>query len=197
MIAFRTQIDKSGLEKFQKEVHDQLANTKSGKVHDCMIKWEARYIGAMRKRFVDNSRGGGDWPKLASSTIFKRMRERNDGNPAILRDTGILLNVLTPLVAVPGKFFEFLSMGIRTGFGGSAIHALQKALKTKKSKRKAGRTITNMTIADIAKFHQEGGGNLPQREILIEPDNVLVDLMAGDLQTALQGTIKDCEIYKR
>lgn len=196
MIKFNVKI-KSGLGKLKNEVTTQLNSGKPGHLKSFLMKTEVRYIGAMRKRFADNSKGGGDWPKLANSTIFARMRKYNDGNPAILRDTGILMNVLTPLQAVPGKFFEFIAFGFRTGFGGSAVHALHKALRNKRSRKQVrSRTVANTTIAEIAAFHQEGGKNLPQRKILVGPDGVLMSAIQGDLDTAIKRVIKDYEVLR-
>jgi hypothetical protein len=214
MINFKINIDSRGLSQLQQQISAQL-NGQEGPLHNALMQCEARYVGAMRKRFVQNSRGGGDWPPLAESTLLARAgrpvgrvnlaNEMGDltatqfstrskvakrkarlarkkiragtGKASILWDTGELINVLSAgNSGVPGKYFEFVNNGIRTGFGGPATHA-----------------GSNATIADIAAFHQEGGGNLPKREILVEPGADVIASMSNDFQRGIEKLIKDAQ----
>ena len=47
-------------------------NPKSPQMRPVMNQWRKRYLGYIRRRFVANSRGGGDWPRLKSSTVLSR-----------------------------------------------------------------------------------------------------------------------------
>jgi hypothetical protein len=119
--------------------------------------WGIRYLSWIHRLFITNSTGGGEWEDLADSTIVAR-RNKNKKTIKILIDTGMLLRALS--IGNPGNRFEFIRYGVRVGFGGPARHPDGKA-----------------TILDIAKFHQTGGGNLPARPILHEPDKDFIDFM--------------------
>jgi len=149
---------------------------------DMFRQWGVRYLAFTRRRFNRLSRsGGGGWPPLAASTIRSRRgptrRKARKGsatkttargsakNVSILRDTGTLFNALT--IGMPGNLYRRFSGGIDVGFGGPSRH-------------KKG----NATIRDIAEFHQKGAGNLPRREILVQPDGATVRGMLSDMRRA-------------
>ena len=94
---------------------------------------------------------------------------------AILRDTNTLFNTLSPSIEMPGQVRRHIPFGIEIGFGGGAAHPKGDA-----------------TIADIARFHQEGNasGNLPAREILVMPDVNVLNRMTLHMLTALRKLIK-------
>lgn len=118
-------------------------------------------IGAIYRSFVQErysrlSRGGGEWPDLAAST--KKAR-RKATTFSILIDTGLLFAAINPVLGV-GGIEETRGSAVRLGFGGPG-------------KYPSG----NATIADIASFHQAGGGRLPKREIIVTPDTATLELM--------------------
>ena len=91
------------------------------------------------------------------------------GSFSILRDTGLLFNVLSPVFdAAPGQLQEDIPFGIRVGFGGPGRYPDGTA-----------------TIADVASFHQEGNENLPQRKIVVPPDEPTQQRMAEIMQTKI------------
>jgi len=156
-----------------------------GAVDTMLRNWGRRYLGFTRRRFVRYSRGGGDWPPLSPATIAqrrgpKRRRKKRKthgtatttrgsaGVVAILRDTGTLFNALT--IGAPGNLFERVGKGINVGFGGPARHP------------KGGEAI-----ASIATKHQFGdpAQHLPQREILVEPDQATIDGFVEDAKRAV------------
>jgi hypothetical protein len=95
---------------------------------------------------------------------------------SILRDTGVLFAALNPtFIDAPGQFQMDVDGGVMVGIGGPGAHPDGKA-----------------TIADIAGFHQAGGGHLPQRTIIVQPDpgSQVVAAMRGDLQRALSKLAK-------
>lgn len=208
----------------------------SGPLRDATHQWSARYQAAMRERFATFSRGGGDWPPLAESTIrgrrsgtrtrfrkglkslrsaaerLRKARAAGRGRHSfkthdriakatanyarankrfrvaqrkwkgtlttgkgisILWDTGVLFGALSAEPTGTGGWIEReLPQGIEVGFGGPTQHGDGKA-----------------TIADIALFHQEGGPNLPQRKIIVEPPERVVKAMVKDLSRAIQRVI--------
>jgi len=175
----RTNIDP--LKALARELHDA---PRSGPVDAMFKQWGTRYLAFTRRRFVAFSGGGGDWPDLAPSTkkarrgptSRKKVRRRKGAATttrgsgrkfAILRDTGTLLAALD--VGAPGNRFDRLPDGIEVGFGGPSRHPKGKA-----------------TIADIARFHNQGAGKLPQRKIIVPPDSPTVEGMRQDGVRAVQ-----------
>jgi hypothetical protein len=71
--------------------------------------------------------------------------------------------------APPGSVNELIDGGVRVGFGGSASHPEGFA-----------------TIAQIASYHQVGGGRLPKREIIVQPTSALLEAFVSDLERALK-----------
>ena len=189
-------VNLKGLERFRTQIEDQL-NGAQGPIHDALQLWGVRYRSFAQQRFDIYSKGGGDWQPLAASTIKRRrkgtvsnvkaLRELftvkvekdpsaiSGGNqPSILRDTGLLFAALAPIfMGAPGAIEEFIKWGIRVGYGGPQKHSL-------------GNTKTPATIADIAKFHNDGHPpHLPQRIIIADPPLALTDEMARDMDKAL------------
>lgn len=133
--------------------------------HRILRAWEAIYKGFIYRRFDRYSKGGGDWAPLAASTLRRRRRGRGTGSPAILRDTGMLFAALNPnVVGDPAKVMELITTGthweINVGYGGPQ------------------RYPDGASVSDIASFHQTGGPHLPQRKIIVPPDQETLDRMA-------------------
>lgn len=137
--------------------------------------WEARYRGFTYKRFVTFSRGGGDWAPLSPRTIAARRKGRGTGTIAILRDTSQMLNAMLPSMQnAPGALSEHGPFLLVIGYGGPAKHA-------------GGGSAT---IADIASFHNDGAGHLPQRKIIVPPSSDVMKAMAGDCERVLKDQSK-------
>ncbi len=195
-----TKINVNGLEKMSREVRLGLRSSTPGPMLDMRKQWAFRYRGAMRERFDRFSKGGGDWEGLKASTIarrrhggkgrFKRGRkalakakEGGGGQVSILRDTGQLFTVLSAVFArLPGQLERAIPFGILVGFGGSA-----------RKKTRGGKT-GKATIAEIASYHQEGEGNLPQRKILVEPSQTVQNAMASDAERAMKKIINRSQV---
>ena len=170
----------------------------TGPVNDMFDQWAERYLGFVRRRFVAYSKGGGNWKPLAPSTIARRRvgrrrkpREKIGGapgksrkresrrrkvksgkKPAILRDTSTLLRALS--LGSPGNLKQRIANGIRVGFGGPSKHS------------EGGKA----TIADIARFHDGGLGNNPQRLILAVPDEPTRSGMKRDVERAVKKLLR-------
>ena len=146
----------------------------AGPIGAAFREWGARFRGLLKERFVEFSRGGGDWPDLKESTKRRRAKARKGHEGArsfaILIDTATLIHAVDPQFKnPPGRVDENIPFGIRVGYGGPDRYPKGKA-----------------TIADIASFHQEGGGHLPCRKIIVGPSRGVVDAMAGDMTRALK-----------
>ncbi|HNX27525.1 MAG TPA: hypothetical protein PKK48_08985 [Phycisphaerae bacterium] len=176
-----------GLDKLCKGLNDSVP------LKDMFKQWGSRYLGFSKRRFKEYSRGGGDWPPLKRSTKLARTNAKRK-KPAhgrrkrrtpeqiaaalsrkfsILNDTSTLLNALT--IGFPGNLFEYISDGIRVGFGGPARHLDAK------------HPVKGVppTIRDLAIFHDQGKGRLPQRQILVEPDDSTIRGMQSDVNRCI------------
>lgn len=155
-----------GLRKFARG----LSNGKSQAIVKTLKQWKVRYLSFAQRRFDIFSKGGGDWPPLAPSTIARR-KGKGIG-VAILRDTGTLFRALTPLANMPGSFEEIKPevFTITVGYGGSDPHPSSKK---------------GTSIANIAMFHNFGMGHNPTRLIIAQPDENTKTLMTQDAERNL------------
>lgn len=129
-------------------------------------QWAFVYRVFVHRRFTRYSRGGGDWPPLKKSTVAGRKVGKRAGQigrrVSILWDTGKLIDAVDPKMSrPPGSLERIFSEGVEVGFGGPARHPKGRA-----------------TIADIARFHDAGEGNLPERKIIADPDHKTMRKMA-------------------
>lgn len=174
----QVKIDTSQMKDFARELARETSSLGGGNGHISQGLHTAAmdYTGAMRERFVEQSRGGGEWPPLAPSTIAGRRKGADSqgqsdadtsaaifqaqGVPAseasILIDTATLLGSITPGTAS----VERISAGVRVG-----------------------------SNVEYAKYHQTGGGNLPQREIIVEPDAATMRRMQRSLERGYQKSV--------
>lgn len=164
------------------------------------------------KQSVFNARFGGRGPdsigarsSLARDTARGGLIIGAGRTVSILKDTGVLRAALK--IGAPGSTFEFIPGGFEYGVAGKQPHGKNKggsggaalaatvAVMTRAGKaigrggsipvpkkKGAGRTPT---IGEIAGFHQTGGPKLPKREVIVVPDQIVVDAMAGDAITAV------------
>jgi hypothetical protein len=134
----------------------------------------AIYRSFVQLRFDKFSRGQGNWKKLAPATIAARRGPK--GVVSILRDKGLLFAALQPtFTGTPGALEQRTTTGIRVGYGGPHRHG----------------TGGGVSIADIASFHNEGSGHLPQRKIIVEPDETTLKLMQKRVDITLQRAMNE------
>lgn len=129
--------------------------------------WSKIFGAFIRTRFVRASRGDGTWPPLSPGTIRRRRKGKGSGSPSILRDTGLLFSHVVPTfqgLAVQDHAPKFEAT---ISFGGDATYP------------------DGYTTSEIASFHQTGGGNLPQRKIIVPPDVKTKDQMAKVAKTII------------
>jgi len=123
--------------------------------------WGITYMAFIRRRFQNFSRGSGDWPPLAESTIAAK------GSEILLIDLGVLRRALSP--GAPGSTFNLLPGAVQVGVGEPVKHPSGAA-----------------TIADIMLFHQTGDG-VPARPILVVPDQGTAAQMMKSAARAIAG----------
>ena len=125
-------------------------------------QWRVRYLAFIQRRYDRMSRGG--WPPLAEST---KRRRRGDGDQAaILKDTGTLFNSLDISRA---DNFRRIAGGVRVGF--------------LSGQRGAGDAPT---ISELGAIHHFGRGHIPQRTIIVQPDQQVIAGMMADTRRATQ-----------
>jgi len=147
-------------------------NTNSEISRKVTKQWQARYRGFALKRFDTFSKGGGNWAKLAASTIKRRRKQSS----TILRDKNLLYNSLNPSFQnAPGSFTEFGVWQVITGYGGPGKYAGKG---------------TSATISDIAEFHNAGMG-VPERKIIVAPDATTTAGMERDANNAINKFLSD------
>ena len=165
----------------------------AGPVRSMLRQCGKRYLSAMKRRALKNSRGGGEWPALKPSTVRTRRKggkkrggvnvvkvKDTGGNVAILNNTGVLIGALQK--GNPHNLFKDIRRGVRVGFG--------------PTKHPDDKTVT---IAQIARWHHDGAGNLPARKLLHDPksDPSLMRGMSSDAERALNRMFKQRAIRGR
>lgn len=95
---------------------------------------------------------------------------------AVLRDTGILLAALTPDLVQKGALEDrrARSLEVRVGYGGDAPHP-----------------GADMAIAELARIHDQGLGNVPARPIIVRPDDQSIRMMTREAAEAVKAMKRD------
>ncbi len=170
MIQGEVSIRLTGLTRFRKAI----TSGNSDLALRVLKVWARIYQGYVLTRFNTFSRGGGDWAPLSPATLAKRRKGSGKNPAAILADNGDLRTALLPGIN-PGWQQTTGPWRLTLGFGGPAAHS------------GGGQA----TIADIANFHHAGSGNLPQRQIIVQPPGDVLAQMGSAAATILGGQAKD------
>lgn len=110
------------------------------------------YRAFLRERFVKFSRGGGNWKKLAASTL-KARRNKNKGSVAILRDTDAMFASFQPsIVKTFGIVKKKAKLGFNVTFGSPIPHH------------------SGVSTITLMKWHHSGAGRLPARKLVVDMD---------------------------
>lgn len=139
-------------------------------IQEALEKTAGPYYAFLRTRFEEFSAGGGDWAPLAESTLERRRHGSGSGDDQILRDTGGLMRSINNLGQYGGK--QEIS-GTTLVFSFAPVqHGPDSAGRPSKG-----------TYAAIAAAHQEGNPdrNLPQRKIIVPPDEETKEQMKAQL----------------
>ena len=181
-------VDFRGLERFSAEIKRGLASPAKGNpIRNALDQWGVRYLAFTKRRFVKFSRGSGDWPALKEATVKRRKRpkgktarsktRRTGGRVAILWNTKTLLGGLD--IGNAGNLFKHLLHAVRVGFSGTKRHPGGRA-----------------SVADIAAFHNLGEGDVPQRAILVKPDQPTINGMQRDMARAFGRLLRKHDMGK-
>jgi len=180
-------VDLKGLQAYEQAVRRGMQKG-PGHMAVAFKRWGVRYRSFSQNRFntLSKSGGGGIWPPLAEVTKRRRRKQRKGYRGkrrwGLLRDTSLLFYALqAKFTGAGGQWEQAIPGGIEVGYGGDAVH------------KDAGGKGGKATIADIAMFHQTGAGNLPVREIIVDPDPPTITGMIKDLTLALKRIERDTD----
>jgi hypothetical protein len=164
----------------------------SGKLSKALSAAGVRYSGYIRRRFVEQSKGGGDWPDLAPSTQLARARKTKAGKARFKKRRAKLSDAL-PLVSsneltlatLAGMHFDILRDT------GALLNSLTPGgpLATEEPMLFGG--IAVGTADRVARFHQFGGPRLPARPIIVPPDEQTRNAMGMIMAKALGSDLTD------
>lgn len=161
-------------------------------------QWTARYAGFIRRRYVQNAAGGGDWAPLAVSTIKGRARGKGKGNAHTRRGGRGGRNTQRSflardtrrggmLVASPGSYQILRDTN-------TLLASVDIGATANKLTRAAGRVTYTIAatreLGVIARAHQDGGKHLPQRKILVPPDAAVLSAMRSIAVRAVTTALK-------
>lgn len=177
-------------------------------------QWAARYEAFARRRFVRNSRGGGEWPPLSPATIARRRtggkyrKYKPPGTTKTPRRGQAVREIRRRLATASNptraaslvRDLKYLSSGqgvailrdTSTLFNALTIGTYGNLLRDIPGGVRYGFQDTphgeagGLTIAKIAGFHQTGAGHNPMRRILVQPDRQTVTGMMNDVGTAVR-----------
>lgn len=163
MIRARAHFDFGPWNQFKRRVTADLTGSGNGPVAKAIRqRWVTRYLDFLRREYRKNSSGGGEWPELSAATLEKD-RKTGRKRRGIMRVSDTIYNAL--LEGHPGNVVTQLRNGVRTGIGGPGQHP-----------------DSRLSIADLAKVHNDGKGRVPQRRIVVPPDAPTLEGMRRDVQ---------------
>jgi hypothetical protein len=223
MTTIRVQIKTNGgMAEIRRAMDSLRSETPAPEIQAWQTQTLSRVETYIRRRFNLFSRGGGNWPPLALSTIRARrgaptkqqseLRSRGKdrrgrdialtvardtrrgggivdaGRQAqILADTGVLRNALT--LNQTGNVSARIKGGVRYAIGGGAMHGGKAPRPSTRKRSVPAGAITTTTIGQLAQWHDEGAGRLPQRKILVPPDTATTARITNDLNRNLRKMI--------
>lgn len=170
MAKITIKLDIRPLEKFRRQFDKQMNSRNFSSTLGSM--WDligVLYLSFTRRRFVNFSKGGGNWAPLKSK------RKRGSTKKArILIDTGIMFGALS--IGASGNLHKKIPFGVQVGFSEGTRHGKN-----------------NFTIRDLAVAHDLGKGKTVKREILVEPDAMTIQRMHSVIKRKIARFGKECE----
>ncbi len=134
------------------------------------------YMGFTRARYFEQSRGGGDWEPLAPSTLRGRRRgSRVQG----ARRANQAASALAARGVAPSNAAILIDTATLVGSITPGTHASEDI---------DGGIRVGTEVA-YARYHQDGGPHLPQREIFVQPDSATLSRMGDGIAAGYQMSI--------
>lgn len=172
MISLTVQIDFSKFRGIVEKWDDGMRRV-SGPMADAAALAAARYMSFVRQRFIQQSKGGGDWPDLADSTKLARARRTKYGRRKFRQKRIDMIaanwqNRFASYAEANAATVSSMHFDILRDRGLLLNSLSQGQPGNRQSTVEYG--IAVGTAMSYAKYHQEGGPHLPKREIIVQPD---------------------------
>lgn len=160
-ISAHVEVDLAALERYQKSIDAQLEHKETGPVEKALKQWAWRYRSFVQLRFDTFSKGGGDWPKLATQTVARRRKKGGGTHGDTMRKIK-LLQKKNRAIGKPkaGKVKKSrgktsVTTGKKTGRKKKfKLSSLVKTVKTKIKQGKKDRAQRNKITSQIAKLQK-------------------------------------------
>lgn len=166
MISIDIKVEIEGLDRFNRELKEDLLSSGQGDIRKALNSWFDPYLDYIYARFTRFSQGLGNWVPLSPNTIRKK------GHATILVDTGTLKLAFHRLgrrtmtrEAIPGG----LRVTLETGF----YHEKFKG-----------------PIGALAAIHHYGTEHVPSRAIFVDPDPPTTQQLSAILEKAIAKAMK-------
>lgn len=125
------------------------------------------YRTFLQERYRKYSKGGGNWKKLAASTIARK------GHNTILIDTDRMFSLFQPqIVKTSGLLSNADKLGMTVDGGGKGYYPSGKS------------------VSEVMGYHQAGGGRLPRRKVIVGPDDATANKIARRYEQAIRNIAK-------
>ena len=171
------QIDISAFTRFVQQVSAAVSTPmRDPDIRAGMERAEETYLSGMQQRYVANSGGGGDWRELTRRTREQRRRQGfQPARPILIRDATLYRGLER---RKPGNLFETTESSVKGGYGGAAKHPAY-----------SDGTGGDVSVAQVAAWHQQGTPRMPARKILHDPTADLQSKMAEPIVNGIRAMI--------
>ncbi len=168
-------LDLSGLVRLQQLIRKACSSAAGSELDPMFEEWGELYLKMLHSRFDVFSKGGGNWRRLAASTIRSRRSRKVPGSrlSLILRVTDTLMNALVK--GRPGNVCRRIAGGIEVGIG-------------------RGPHPSGVDTGVLAGYHQFGTRRIPKREVVVPPDRALSDLMLRRSSNHVARLLRACSL---
>jgi len=157
------------LRRFASTLESDLRLSSNGPVRRALDDWAMIYSRFLTKRYEEFSHGGGNWAPLSPRTLASKVARGLLG--LLLRATDTMFEAFAVGFSRKPGTVETMPFGVRVKFSGGMERAHPNSDKT---------------IAEVAMFHQLGGPHLPQRKLIVPPDQETVRAMRDRMENALK-----------
>jgi hypothetical protein len=141
------------------------------------------YRDFIATRYDRMSKPGSRWKKLAKSTLEARKRRGNNSRDK-LKDMGELRSNIKSLIQITDRKTQD-GCQLAIGFGGSS----KKHSKWIRIDGRYRKAKGDVSMLDIAQWHDSGTERMPRRQILVRPDastchqmaEIVIDILRDDM----------------
>lgn len=203
---FKVTVNDKKLLNVLKDVKAVDSARKEGPIATAFTQWRARLLTFFRRRYMQQARGGGEWPSLSKQTLMRRAgrtvgRVKEHGRRGFYGSPEEKQEALNRAEVRKDKRIQEIEKGTAKASilidTGTLIGTLDPAI------RRAGQINQDIpggirvgmgggakhpegpTIGELATKHQKGIG-VPRRRIIVKPDERTIKGMIADMTRAIQ-----------